>query len=645
LDTAAGLPGGSQSSQAAFGTAWIQLEEASMFLLSRVQFILFVLFCALLWSTLLFPNQVFCATVDLTWDKPADTSSIAGYKIYTAYSGNSFPDEATKVIADSNETTCSIDGLTEGKTYGFAATSFDAEDNESTYSNTVYYTISESTTSIDADGDGLTDAEEEQYGLDPNNPDTNGNGIPDKDVVHLWGNAWDGDIDGDGTMNLFDLDADGDGVCDATELLHGKDPSDPSDNPSGLPPMVFGEVPVGQEWTTVELNKTFQYPVVVVGPLSLNDQEPAVVRTQNIHSQGFDIRLQEYEYQDGPHAQEQVSFLVMEMGSYYLPDGTRIEASYFDTQAMYSDFDTIPFNSPFQTQPVVTASIATFNGQRPVTGRIHNLSTQGFDYSLQEEEDSALDHEQESVAYIAWEPSNGEIDGTQFEVEFAKNITHEKKAISFQKPFTASPSILSSMQSCLEGDTANLRIAEQKNDELTVQVHEEKSLDTEHSHIDEDIGYIALAQNTNTLAVNFQPADAEVPEGYEVDSGEALDSSTKYGWVTVPGVPRDRNQWISFDQAYDTMIHVSPSSVWEAKLPNGTYAVTVCMGDPSWPNGMQNVQVENLSLIEYESLSPDQRWIEETMTVEVYDGRLTVSFAGSDNPARLCWIKISSTKQ
>jgi hypothetical protein len=60
---------------------------------------------------------------------------------------------------------------------------------------------------------------------------------------------------------------------------------------------------------------------------------------------------------------------------------------------------------------------------------------------------------------------------------------------------------------------------------------------------------------------------------------------------------------------------------------------------------MQNVQVENLSLIEYESLSPDQRWIEETMTVEVYDGRLTVSFAGSDNPARLCWIKISSTKQ
>ena len=476
------------------------LEEAYMlqsFLLSMHTKI-FSFLLALSFGFLVFSAPGICATVELAWDKPTDSSQIAGYNLYYAPSGNSFPNQPTQVVDAPDKTNCTISGLTEGQIYGFVATSFDADGNESSYSNEVYYTIPSSSTSQDSDGDGLSDDEEELYGLDPTNPDTNGNGIPDQDEVDLWGDAWDGDIDGDGTINLMDLDADGDGVCDATELLHGKDPADSSDNPSGLPPMVFGDVPVDQEWTTVELNTTFQHPVVVAGPLSQSDQDPAVVRTRNINSQGFEIRLQEYDYQDGLHAQEQVSFLVMEMGNYYLPDGTHIEASYFETQAMYSDFDTISFNSPFQTQPVITTSITTFNAQRAVTGRIHNAGTQGFDYSLQEEEYSAESHAQESVAYIAWEPSKGEIDDTQFEVSLAHNITHDPQQIIYEQSFANTPSFLASMQSCQDGDTANLRFTEKSDQGLNLNVVEEQSLDDETSHTKETIGYISFAHNEIT---------------------------------------------------------------------------------------------------------------------------------------------------
>ncbi|MFO7802730.1 MAG: fibronectin type III domain-containing protein [Desulfovermiculus sp.] len=333
------------------------MSQQSLF---RFKFVpLFVLLVLTFFSTGLFSNQGYCATVELAWDKPSDTSNIDGYYIYTAPEGSSFPDEATQVIEDPTQTTCSVSGLTEGAIYGFVATSFDADGNESSYSNEAYYTVHTSTQ--DSDGDGLTDADEDYYGLDPKNPDTTGNGLSDADEVELWGDAWDGDIDEDGTINLLDLDADGDGVSDSTELVQETDPADDSDNESGLPTMVFGEMPVDSDWTTVELNQSFQNPVVVAGPLSSNDTQPAVVRIRNISGNSFDIRAQKYEYLEQAHTQEYLSFLVMEMGNYYLPDGTQNEASYFEANANYSSFDDVSFTSQFATQPVVMTSITTCN--------------------------------------------------------------------------------------------------------------------------------------------------------------------------------------------------------------------------------------------------------------------------------------------
>lgn len=63
---------------------------------------------------------------------------------------------------------------------------------------------------LDSDNDDATDAEEQKYGLDPTDPDSDGDTISDGDEGF-------GDPDNDGIINALDRDSDGDGFSDADE--------------------------------------------------------------------------------------------------------------------------------------------------------------------------------------------------------------------------------------------------------------------------------------------------------------------------------------------------------------------------------------------------------------------------------------------
>ena len=144
-----------------------------------------IAFSALL-LLLFLPAAALSAEVSLSWTKPNDTR-VTGYNIYYGETGSNFKSSADKNIYSAETTSTTISGLVEGRTYDFAATSFDAHGNESAFSETISYTVSASdtnsgSTGADNDSDGIADETEQNA---PNSGDGNWDGVPDADQAHV----------------------------------------------------------------------------------------------------------------------------------------------------------------------------------------------------------------------------------------------------------------------------------------------------------------------------------------------------------------------------------------------------------------------------------------------------------------------------
>ena len=433
---------------------------------------------------LIIPFLASGAVVKLAWD-PNTEEDLAGYKIYYGYASGDYD---TSIDAG-NTTTFQITDLEYDQTYYFASTAYDTSGLESDYSDEISCTIPK----LDSDGDGLTDEDEINiYGTDHNNPDTDKDAINDGDEVEFWGSDWDMDYDNDGIINLLDPDSDNDGFSDGLEITYGFDPSDPNSRPLS-PYIKTGEVSVDHNWKRVEFNDPFIDPVVVAKPLSHNEGDPAVLRIKGVDSTGFDIRIQEWDYLDGTHTPEKVSYIVMERGSYTLEDGTKVEAGRFDTNKTGS-FGWVSFSQAFNQVPVVVSAVLSLNEEDAVCCRLRNIDTAGFDFCMQEQELNSKSHATETISYIAWEPSSGILDELVFEVDRTGDvIKHSFHTISFNQMFMNIPVFIGHIQTGDGMDTANLRWEIKDIYGVDVKIAEEQSRDSETNHTTEVVGYMVFA--------------------------------------------------------------------------------------------------------------------------------------------------------
>lgn len=276
---------------------------------------------------------------------------------------------------------------------------------------------------------------------------------------------------------------------DGFELSNESDPRD-----STLYPQLLetGETSINHKWKEVTLNHKFADPVVVAKPMTYQGSNPAVVRIRNVSNQSFEIRIQEWDYLDGVHLKETVSYLVMESGHFTLPDGTQVEAGNFQTNSSLS----VDFQQDFFQVPVVTTAVTSNNDQSAITGRIEDINVQGLSFTLQEEEANDQKHGQENISYIAWEPSTGEVQGLSYDIGQTQNqVTRDPHFITFNQGFPDTPVCLADMQTFDGLDTANLRTVYKDAYGLELKVTEETSKDSEIYHTNEVIGYMAIEQN------------------------------------------------------------------------------------------------------------------------------------------------------
>ncbi|PIE60382.1 MAG: hypothetical protein CSA31_02340, partial [Desulfobulbus propionicus] len=253
-----------------------------------------------------------------------------------------------------------------------------------------------------------------------------------------------------------------------------------------------GEVTVHGSWEKVELEKTFIDPIVIAGPPTYNDSAPGVMRLRNINPTSFEIKFAEWDYLDGDHPGETISFLVIEKGHHNI-DGTIIEAG---TITGTTRFTVNNFQESFEEAPIVLTTVSSENEQEVIAGRIKNVTTSGFSYYFREQESNPNTHAGEAINYIAWQLGSGSIDTITFEAGNTPDAVYNAwYDITYQNKGKHLPFTFADIQTTDGGDTSSVRMQGSSKTGFQIKVEEEQSKDDEVGHTKEVIGYLALTSS------------------------------------------------------------------------------------------------------------------------------------------------------
>lgn len=166
-------------------------------------------------------------------------------------------------------------------------------------------------------------------------------------------------------------------------------------------PIQKGLADVDTTWTTIHHESNFLNPVVIAGPPSTNGEHPVMVETRNADADSFEIRLVEFDYQDGNHSTEQVSWMVVEGGmihtddygnSWYAgtvetePTGFYVDSTWVSLPDELQSFHYQAFLTPQEATPSYEAAPGLYFPDSPAVFRISGPGYNGFSVRRQEEE-------------------------------------------------------------------------------------------------------------------------------------------------------------------------------------------------------------------------------------------------------------------
>ena len=309
-------------------------------------------------------------------------------------------------------------------------------------------------------------------------------------------------------------------------------------------------------WVDVSFLNTYATPPVVVAkPLTFNGGDPSIIRLRNITSTGFQIRIQEWDYLDVKHTTEQLFYIVANPGAYKiaLAGGTALTIEAGKITGLSTICGTSsPANTvhqalaPFLSTPLVFSAVSTFNEADGVATRHENVATNGFDICLQEEESKTVvndTHAAEDVHYVAIAPNSAtatlpfsDVTDANAQIEIGDsggiNVTDSWKVINFATSFGEPPTVIMDIQTFQGYNTASLRVADKKwsNTQIDVKIEEEKSDDTETTHVAEKVAYIAVSgASTYNIKLGIKETDTVDKPNEPKGLLQALENSMRLG--------------------------------------------------------------------------------------------------------------------
>lgn len=198
----------------------------------------------------------------------------------------------------------------------------------------------------------------------------------------------------------------------ALDKYFGNEIRDAADNLIGI----TGQDPlsVSDNWQTVNLPHSFANPIVIAYMESNQGSEPAHTKIRHVTPDSFQIRIEEWNYQDGTHNNEYVSYMVIEKGIHAMRDGQSIMADNINaTQSTEEVFTQIDFPQSFPGTPIVISHPQTSYGGDSIVTRMRAINSSGFQALIEEQESNDNIHVTELIGYIAIYGNSSPITGRE----------------------------------------------------------------------------------------------------------------------------------------------------------------------------------------------------------------------------------------
>ncbi len=286
---------------------------------------------------------------------------------------------------------------------------------------------------------------------------------------------------------------------------------------------------VDSAWTFVPAASGFPDAIVIAGPPSYKGADPGVVRLRGIGAGGFEMRFQEWDYRerelgDTSHTLEQVPYALLRPGRHLMPDGSVWEVGSFALGGTAA-WQAVPFSEPFAEPPHVFLTIQTTLGGQAVSTRVRNVTVDGFEAALFEEEALMDGHAVETIGYLAiTSPPGGGV-------------------LELSRP--ATPYLLQR----IAVDYRWTPVLSQR-----IKLEEEQSWDGEIEHTDETLDVLALGDQVFAQQVTHNGGDTTAPRRLAPTGDAPME------WGLIRGV--DQNwQTLPFAKTYtDPVLVAKPAS-------------------------------------------------------------------------------------
>jgi hypothetical protein len=180
---------------------------------------------------------------------------------------------------------------------------------------------------------------------------------------------------------------------------------------------------------------------------------------------------------------------------YTLSNGKKLVAGL--TTKGRTSWQHIKFPVSFGSTPIVFSQVVSNNSPEAIITRHRNIDLEGFDLSLQEEENGDGVHAFEKVAWMAMEPGNL-TDASKLQSGIITNVNNTVKTMNYSSAYTGLPMLIASPQTYVESDPVQVRFSSQTSSAFSLFLEEEKSKDAEVAHANEVVAY--LAAKTGTIA-------------------------------------------------------------------------------------------------------------------------------------------------